>query len=172
MDILLYGDKILREGTTESKLTLVVLVLLIILILIAIVIAIYGLAATRKKAVVLKKVDYLIEDITYKSESLNVSVETINKMSNYVMSIDSVSQKGFKQLLKFISENRNYIFAILEKLRSDVENDKGGKKKTTKKVTAKKTTKKAPVKKTAAKKAPAKKTAAKKAPAKNKTTKK
>ncbi len=108
------------QSTTDGAL-LALLVILIILGLILIVAALYAVAALRRRTVVLKKVDYLIEDITYKSESLNVTVETLNKVSNYALSMDALSQNGLKATVKLISENRNYIYSILDKMREDVE---------------------------------------------------
>ncbi len=111
--------------THQSELTdtalLALLIIAIILGLILIVVALYGVAAMRRRTVVLKKVDYLVEDITYKSESLNVTVETLNKVSNYALSMDALTKNGLKSSLKLISENRNYIYSILEKMRNDVE---------------------------------------------------
>ncbi len=100
---------------------LALLVILIVLGLVLVVAALYAAAAMRRRNVVLKKVDYLVEDITYKSESLNVTVETLNKVSNYALSMDALSQNGLKATVKLISENRNYIYSILDKMREDVE---------------------------------------------------
>ncbi len=100
---------------------LALLIILIILGLILLIVALYAVAAMRRRTVVLKKVDYLVEDLTYKSESLNVSVETLNKISNYALSLDAVSQNSLKSAIKLISENRNYIYSILDKMRKDVE---------------------------------------------------
>ncbi len=100
---------------------LALLIILIILSLILIIVALYAVAAMRRRTVVLKKVDYLVEDLTYKSESLNVSVETLNKISNYAMSLDAVSKNSLKTTVKLISENRNYIYSILDKMKKDVD---------------------------------------------------
>ncbi len=120
------------SGTPDAinGLVLALLIILIILGLILILVALYGVAAMRRRTVVLKKVDYLVEDITYKSESLNVTVETLNKVSNYALSMDALSKNGLKATVKLISENRNYIYSILDKMRQDVEarEEKEGKK--------------------------------------------
>ncbi len=121
------NTNLLREGLTRGTspaidgALLALLIILIALALVLLVVALYGVAAMRRRTVVLKKVDYLVEDITYKSESLNVSVETLNKISNYAMSLDAVSQNSLKATVKLISENRNYIYSILDKMRKDVE---------------------------------------------------
>ena len=114
-------------GTTVVVLIIVGIVLLILLSIASL----YLIASLRRKNVVMKKVDYLVEDITYKSESLNVTVETLNKLSNYALTMDLVSQKGFKSMVKLVSENRNYIYTIIEKLRNDVDERENEYKKTT-----------------------------------------
>ncbi len=147
MNTLKYTNLATRAGETPEAINGMILALLIILIilgLILILVALYGVAAMRRRTVVLKKVDYLVEDITYKSESLNVTVETLNKVSNYALSMDALSKNGLKATVKLISENRNYIYSILDKMRQDVEarEEKEGKKtpSTTKKTTTKKDT--------------------------------
>lgn len=145
MNTMLLNTPMTRDGAgsdTVNGLLIALLVVLIVLSLICLVVALYGVAAMRRRTVVLKKVDYLVEDLTYKSESLNVSVETLNKVSNYALSLDAVSQNSLKSAVKLISENRNYIYAILDKMRKDVEvrEAKDSKKKTTTKKTT--TTKK------------------------------
>lgn len=135
----------------DNLIIAILIVFLVILILLGIAL-IYLISSLRRKNVVLKKTDYLIEDITYKSESLNVTVETINKLSNYALTLDAASQNGLKKLIKFLSENRNYIYAIVEKLRDDVERKEKSSKTTKTPVTKKTTTKKPAAKKTTTKK--------------------
>ncbi len=110
-----------RSGDAINGTLLALLFLLIVLVLVLLVVALYAVAAMRRRTVVLKKVDYLVEDLTYKSESLNVTVETLNKVSNYALSMDALSKNGLKSTVKLISENRNYIYSILDKMRQDVE---------------------------------------------------
>ncbi|NQX83450.1 MAG: hypothetical protein HRS50_01965 [Mycoplasmataceae bacterium] len=153
--------RIVSKDVTDGAM-LALLIIGIALLLLLVVVSLYIIAGLRRKNVVLKKVDYLIEDITYKSESLNVTVETLNKISNYALSLDAVSQNGFKSAIKLVSENRNYIYSILEKMRSNVE-EKGetfkkdikskstNKSKENKLSKNKTTTIKKPVKKTASK---------------------
>ncbi|BDV02774.1 hypothetical protein [Candidatus Hepatoplasma crinochetorum] len=81
----------------------------------------YLISILRRTNVVMKKVDYLMEDITYKSESLNVTVETLNKLSNYLLLFDSSSKTGIKSLIKLFSENRNYFYSFADKLRENID---------------------------------------------------
>ena len=121
----------LQESVSDiSKGTILALIIIgVVLLLLLSIAAIYLIASLRRRNVVLKKIDYLVEDITYKSESLNVTVETINKISNYILSLDAVTQTGFKSAVKLISENKNYIYAIMKKLQTDVEKRKDTSKK-------------------------------------------
>jgi len=149
----MYTTNLIQTTSSEinkiSNGTLLALIIIgVVLLLLLSLAAIYLIASLRRRNVVLKKVDYLVEDITYKSESLNVTVETINKISNYILSLDAVSQKGFKSMVKLVSENKNYIYSIVKKLQADVEKRENHDKKsvsskkstTNKKATTKKTT--------------------------------
>lgn len=155
----------IQNAELQDNLIITILIVGLIILLLVGVALLYLISTLRRRNVVLKKADYLIEDITYKSESLNVTVETVNKLSNYALTLDAASQNGLKSLIKFLSENRNYIYAIVEKLRKDVEEREDNKstktsKSTTKKPAAKKTTAKTTTqskKTTTTKKAPAKK---------------
>lgn len=133
--------KELGSDISNGSLLALLIIGIILLVLLSIA-SLYLITSLRRRTVVLKKVDYLIEDITYKSESLNVTVETVNKISNYLLSLDAVSEKGFKSMLKLISENRNYIYSITEKIKADVEKRELKEKKEAKKSVKKSTTKK------------------------------
>lgn len=121
MGITLLSESTKINTSLSEGVYLTLLIVGIILLSLLVIATLYGIAGLRRKNIVLKKVDYFIEDITYKSESLNVTVETLNKISNYALSLDAVSEKGFKSAIKVISENRNYIYSIFDKMRTDVE---------------------------------------------------
>ncbi len=150
---------------------LILLIVGVVLLGLLIIAVLYLISSLRRRNVVLKKVDYLIEDITYKSESLNVTVETLNKISNYALTLDAVSQNGIKSAIKLVSENRNYIYSIIEKLRNDVEaREKKATSSTKKKATN--TNNKTTPKKTTAKSSTTKKETTKKTTTTKNTTKK
>lgn len=104
----------------------------------------YSLSLIRRTNIVMKKIDYLVEDVTYKSESLNVAVEAINKISNYVLTFDSLTKKGFSSLTKLVSENRNYFYSLISKWKATKEqtDDKNEMTKKPKSTTKKDTTNK------------------------------
>ena len=85
---------------------------------------IYWIAVTRRANVVMKKVDYLVEDLTYKSEALSVGVEAVQKVSDYVLAADSFSKKGFKSLLKLFTQNKNFFYELIDKIKEDPNNKK------------------------------------------------
>jgi hypothetical protein len=141
--------------------TLTLMIVGIIVLVIFGIALLYALVLMRRTNIVMKKADYLIEDLTYKSESLSVGVEAIQQVSNYILSIDAITQKGLKSLTALLAQNKNFLYELLNKVRTDDSKSK-------KVVDVKSTSKKAPVKKTAtkkttAKKAPVKKTIKKKA---------
>lgn len=86
----------------------------IILIIIAL---LYGIAATRRRAIMIKKLDYLIEDITYKSEMLNSSVETVSKIANYIDVFELVARKNIKSIAKLLARNKEDIYKILNRIK-------------------------------------------------------
>lgn len=104
---------------------------------------IYLFALTRRTHIVMKKFDYIVEDMTYKMESLNVTVDAINKVSNYVLTFDSFTKKSVSSLIKLISQNRNFIYSFFNKMKNNVQTSPAvqvAKKPTTKSVPKSKTT--------------------------------
>ena len=124
------------------------------------IVLLYTTVLIRKTNIVMKKVDYLVEDLTYKAESLNVGVEAIRKISNYVLAADSFAKKGFSSIFKLVSQNKNFFYGLIDRLRSENTTKKAPAKSGTTKEMKVSVTKE--MKKPVAKKAPAKKTTAKK----------
>lgn len=85
------------------------IVLITILVSIAIIAFMYMILAFRKVIIVSKKLDYLVEDLTYKSEKMNDVVSTITKLSNYLDSAEN--------LVKNNAETLNNILATKSKLK-------------------------------------------------------
>lgn len=77
----------------------------------------YIISATRRKAITLKKIDYLVEDITYKSEMLNSTVETIAKVANYIDVFETVARKNMKSAAKVIARNKDDIYKIVNRVK-------------------------------------------------------
>ena len=108
------------------------------------IVLVYSLTVLRRTNIVLKKVDYLVEDLTYKAESLSTSVEAVNKISDYVLAADAFTKKGFSSLLKLFTQNKNFFYELIDKIKGEDTKKKRVTKKATatKKTTTKKTTKK------------------------------
>ena len=92
----------------------------------------YIIASQRRRAITYKKVDYLVEDITYKSEMLNSTVETVSKMANYIDVFEVVARKNMKSAAKVISRNKDDIYKIVDRIKKlavgkEESNKKGGK---------------------------------------------
>lgn len=82
-----------------------------------ILIAFYGLVLVRQLAITSKKFDYLIEDITYKSEMLNATIETVVKVSNYVDAFEVVAKRNVKSGLRLLARNKDVFYRLRERLR-------------------------------------------------------
>ncbi|RLA68287.1 MAG: hypothetical protein DRQ78_01200 [Epsilonproteobacteria bacterium] len=123
-----------------QTLYLTLLITSIIAIIVFIFVLLYLVSLIRRVNIVMKKVDYLVEDITYKSESLNVGVNAINKVASYVLAADAIGRKSYKSAMKLVSENRNYIFTFLEKLKENTVKPSGKAKPSNKKASPKKAT--------------------------------
>ena len=96
---------------------LIIAILGAICLLFLIFFIIYLIIASRKASIVLKKTDYLIEDITYKSEMLNGSVELIAKASDYLNAKDTIFKGNLKTFFKLILGNKNYFYEIYNKVK-------------------------------------------------------
>ena len=118
-----------------NDLTTTLVIISIIAVSLSIIAIFYISASFRRRTIALKKIDYLIEDITYKSEMLNSTVETISKISNYVDAFELVSRKNMKSATKIISRNKDDIYKILNRIKlaamgeanKEERNKKGGK---------------------------------------------
>ena len=101
----------------------------------SIVAMLYLIASSRRKVIFFKKADYLIEDITYKSEMLNPTIETIVKVSNYIDVFDAIAKKNMKSAARAVSRNKDDIYKIINRIKKaamgpeETKNKKNGGKK-------------------------------------------
>ena len=77
----------------------------------------YIILAQRRKSITWKKIDYLIEDVTYKSETLTSTVETVAKISNYVDVFEVFARKNIRSASKVIANNKDDIYKILNRIK-------------------------------------------------------
>lgn len=85
--------------------------------ILAIIALFYITLSSRRKAITLRKVDYLVEDVTHKSELLTSSVETVAKIANYIDIFETVAKKNMKSAAKLISRNKDDIYKIVDRIK-------------------------------------------------------
>lgn len=100
----------------NSLITALLIVGLIAVILSSIAL-LYTIVAVRRRGIMIKKLDYLIEDITYKSEMLNSTVETVSKVANYIDIFEVVARKNMKSAAKVVARNKEDIYKILDRVK-------------------------------------------------------
>ncbi|AHF58209.1 MULTISPECIES: hypothetical protein [Spiroplasma] len=102
---------------SDNNLLISETILIIILLCLAIIFCSYGIIAARKVAIAAKKFDYFIEDLTYKSEMLNSTVDTVVKISNYVDVFEAFTKRNVKAWIKVISRNKDVAYRLVDKLK-------------------------------------------------------
>jgi len=112
-----------------SGLTTTLIIVSIIAISIAMVALVYITIAARRRAITMKKVDYLVEDITFKSESLSSTIETISKMANYIDAFETVARKNIKSATKLINRNKDDLYKIADRIKKIAVGKEENKKK-------------------------------------------
>lgn len=101
----------------SSEITTTQSVLVIILLALAILLSLYAIITLRKIGVAAKKVDYFFEDLTYKSEMLNATVDTVARVTNYVDIFDAFAKRNVKSWVKVATKNKDIVYKLVEKLR-------------------------------------------------------
>lgn len=71
------------SSTTTVSLPTYLIVLICILVAVAIIACIYKIFAYRRASIAAKKIDYLVEDLIYKSEFIMPSIEVIKNLTSY-----------------------------------------------------------------------------------------
>ncbi|QHX36957.1 hypothetical protein [Spiroplasma sp. BIUS-1] len=97
-------------GTTQT-------VMIIILLALAIILTLYTIITLRKVGIAAKKVDYFFEDLTYKSEMLNATVDTVARVTNYMDIFDAFAKRNVKSWVKVATKNKDVVYKLVDKLR-------------------------------------------------------
>lgn len=108
---------------TSDDLLISQTILIIVLLCLAIVFCCYGIIAARKVAIAAKKFDYFVEDLTYKSEMLNSTVDTVVKVSNYIDVFETFAKRNVKAWVKVIARNKDIAYRIVDKLKDFANSD-------------------------------------------------
>ena len=100
-----------------SGLNMTLTIVAIVAVSFSIIAIFYIIAAFRRRTITMKKVDYLIEDITHKAETLNSTVETIAKMANYIDAFEAISKKNIKSAAKLVARNKDDLYKIANRVK-------------------------------------------------------
>ncbi|AKX33815.1 hypothetical protein SLITO_v1c01490 [Spiroplasma litorale] len=92
-------------------------ILIIILLALAIVLSLYSIITLRKVGIAARKVDYFFEDLTYKSEMMNATVDTIAKVTNYLDIFDAFAKRNVKSWVKVATKNKDVFYKLVDKLK-------------------------------------------------------
>lgn len=71
----------------------------------------------RRMGNVTKKIDYIVDDLTYKTESLSDVIEVLKGFSKYISLIHSLIDENDPKKKDYIKANRKQILALSEYLR-------------------------------------------------------
>ena len=88
---------------------LYLIILLSILVGLGILFLIYLFFVFRRISITTKKIDYLVEDITYKSESMSPVFESLIKLSSYINVVDLAIKRNSKTIENIIKNNQDSI---------------------------------------------------------------
>lgn len=100
------------------------LILIGILVVISIIAGIYKIISYRKISIVSKKMDYLLEDLIYKSEFVTPTVEALVKLSSYVDLFEAVIKKNSDSLITYVSNNKEAVKKFQKKIKDVIATDK------------------------------------------------
>ncbi|WP_339020641.1 hypothetical protein [Spiroplasma endosymbiont of Atherix ibis] len=92
-------------------------VMIIILLVLAIILSLYTIITLRKVGIAAKKVDYFFEDLTYKSEMLNATFDTVARVTNYIDIFDAFAKRNVKSWVKVATKNKDVVYKLVDKLR-------------------------------------------------------
>ncbi|MBD5446034.1 MAG: hypothetical protein HDR31_01810 [Mycoplasma sp.] len=116
------------EATNQPDLSNIfptwLIILVGILVCIAIIGALYKIIAYRRISVVSKKLDYLVEDLIYKSEFMVPAVEALVKLSGYVDLIEGIVKKNSNALINYVDNNKDSVKKISKQVKEVIKENK------------------------------------------------
>ena len=115
-----------------NNLYLTLSILGIVVLSISILLLMYHFTLARKKSVYISKMDHLIEGLTYKSELLNPTVETINKFAEYADKFEDYAKNNSNSLVDIITDNKASIIKFGESIKKQTKAKKTTKRKNVK----------------------------------------
>lgn len=92
-------------------------ILIAILVCLAIILCVYMIISFRKMHIVSKKLDYLVEDITYKVEVLTPTIDSLTKLGKFIDIFDSILKDRTQNLIKYRSGNKESIYKVAQEVK-------------------------------------------------------
>lgn len=105
-----------KEIQTLIILGLIVLSLIILLIL-------YLFIALRKAIVATKKIDYFVEDATYKLEKLNTTIDAINKLSAYAHIFELFLEQNSNTITEYLNKDESGLKKFENFIKKEIDNN-------------------------------------------------
>ncbi len=114
----LSDQKELLQTSNKDALIIILSFLGVIALIALIVIFIVVILFVRRMNIIAQKVDYLVEDITYKVEALTPTVDLINKVSNYAITADVIANKSVLNIYKMLKNNQTSLIKLFQSILS------------------------------------------------------
>lgn len=92
------------------------IIILAITACLIIVATLYGIILIRRSLIVMKKIDYLVEDLTYKSEILSPTIDSLLKLSSYVNVMEDVIKRNALTIKNITKNNAPAIKKYINQL--------------------------------------------------------
>jgi len=99
-------------------------ILIAILVCLAIIVCIYMIISYRRTRIAAKKLDHLIEDITYKVEVLSPTVDSLAKLGKFIDVFDNILKDKTKNLIKHTSENEETLYKVVKEVKDAIKDSK------------------------------------------------
>ncbi len=74
--------------------------------------------------IVSRKLDYLVEDITYKIEILTPTIDSLTKLGKFIDVFDSILKDKTQNIIKYTSGNKESIYKVTEEVKKTVKETK------------------------------------------------
>ncbi len=101
---------------------------LIIIICVAacifILVCLFGLLLLRRFSILIKKLDFLVEDITFKSENIAPFLDSLLKITSYVDVLDVIVKKNINGIKKVVENNASNMKKMMNELEKAVNEKK------------------------------------------------
>ncbi|MCR8612966.1 MAG: hypothetical protein NC236_00595 [Mycoplasma sp.] len=116
-----------------SNLSEAILIVSLVIACLGIIAVFYLISAFRRISITVKKIDYLVEDLTYKSELLNNVVEIFARLANYWDAFEIFAKRNVKSTIRFAARNKDVIYRLNKKVQDLVQTSNAEEKKRNKK---------------------------------------